>query len=170
MPKSNTTSTNLSGHKVHLVLIQITITKKQTTFVICFLVGGLWDCLGFFALNVSSCFACVIYITWQKHSALCSLLAILDFLHARKVSQLNHWFKFAQFPRYPNFTSFNTYGNPLEPENGFSSLPSKQKTLVRLKYGEGGIRTRGRVTPTTTFEVVTLNHSDTSPLSLHNKA
>jgi len=33
--------------------------------------GARWDCLGFFALNVSACFAVVIYITWQKHSALC---------------------------------------------------------------------------------------------------
>ena len=33
--------------------------------------------------------------------------------------------------------------------------------------GEGGIRTRGEVTPATTFEVVTLNRSDTSP-KIHN--
>ena len=39
---------------------------------------------------------------------------VLDLLHARKVSQLNLQFKFAQFPRYPNFASLNTYANPLE--------------------------------------------------------
>ena len=31
------------------------------------------------------------------------------------------------------------------------------------KNGEGGIRTRGEVSPTQTFQVCTLNHSDTSP-------
>ena len=42
-------------------------------------------------------------------------------------------------------------------ETGIDFLP------IPVPFGEGGIRTRGRVTPTTTFEVVTLNRSDTSP-------
>ena len=33
-------------------------------------------------------------------------------------------------------------------------------------FGGGGIRTRGEVAPTQTFQVCTLNHSDTSPLIL----
>jgi len=73
MPKSNTTSTNLSGHKVHLVLIQITITKKQTTFVICFLVGGLWDCLESLALDVPTVDCFIIFNYLQ--SSLRTLLA-----------------------------------------------------------------------------------------------
>lgn len=57
----------------------------------------------------------------------------------------------------------------------FSLEPAKRRVLIlalKIKYtfgvknGEGGIRTRGRVTPTTTFEVVTLNRSDTSPFCL----
>ena len=35
--------------------------------------------------------------------------------------------------------------------------------LPLLKIGEGGIRTPGGVAPTQTFQVCTLNHSDTSP-------
>ncbi len=35
-----------------------------------------------------------------------------------------------------------------------------------FKNGEGGIRTRGGVAPTQTFQVCTLNHSDTSPMTL----
>lgn len=35
---------------------------------------------------------------------------------------------------------------------------------LKAKNGEEGIRTLGGISPTTTFEVVTLNHSDTSPL------
>ena len=50
--------------------------------------------------------------------------AVLDFLHARKVSQLNLRFKFAQFPRYPNFASLNTYGNP----------PNSQKRFLPLSF------------------------------------
>ena len=52
---------------------------------------------------------------------------------------------------------------------GFEALPNFRKIKrinmhLPLKFGEGGIRTLGGVTPTTTFEVVTLNRSDTSPL------
>jgi len=53
---------------------------------------------------------------------------VLDFLHARKVSPLNLWFKPAQFPRYPNFASLNTYGNP--PNSHRRILPLSHK----LKY------------------------------------
>jgi len=54
--------------KMYRPSTQIKRTHKGWLFL---LWGGWWDCLGFFALNVSSCFACVIYITLQKHSALC---------------------------------------------------------------------------------------------------
>ena len=37
---------------------------------------------------------------------------------------------------------------------------------IHEKLGEEGIRTLGGGSPTTTFEVVTLNRSDTSPYSL----
>ncbi len=35
--------------------------------------------------------------------------------------------------------------------------------FLSVKIGEGGIRTPGRVAPAQTFQVCTLNHSDTSP-------
>ena len=38
---------------------------------------------------------------------------VLDLLHARKVSQLNLWFKYAQFPRYPEFALLIPSANPL---------------------------------------------------------
>ena len=51
---------------------------------------------------------------------------------------------------------------------GFEFLPNyalkKRYIFTPIKFGEGGIRTLGGVSPTTTFEVVTLNRSDTSPL------
>ena len=39
--------------------------------------------------------------------------SVLDLLHARKVSQLNLWFKYAQFPRYPEFALLIPSANPL---------------------------------------------------------
>ncbi len=42
-----------------------------------------------------------------------------------------------------------------------------QKPIL-FKIGEGGIRTPGEVAPTQTFQVCTLNHSDTSPYFLLN--
>jgi hypothetical protein len=36
-------------------------------------------------------------------------------------------------------------------------------TITHAPYGEGGIRTRGRVAPTPVFETGSFNHSDTSP-------
>ena len=37
--------------------------------------------------------------------------------------------------------------------------------LLGFNGGEGGIRTHGELSPTKTFEVFTLNRSDTSPIS-----
>ena len=62
---------------------------------------------------------------------------LLDFLHARKVSQLNLWFKFAQFPHYPNFASLNTYGNPPNHLKAFLILPpfnKKRRQMNRLLF------------------------------------
>ena len=39
--------------------------------------------------------------------------SILNLLRARKVSHLNLWFKFAQFPRYPEFVSLIPSANSL---------------------------------------------------------
>ena len=39
--------------------------------------------------------------------------AVLDLLHAHRVSQLNILFKFAQSVRYPEFTTFIPSANPL---------------------------------------------------------
>ncbi len=55
----------------------------------------------------------------------------------------------------------------------FIPIPLINKIGLGIKpkpilFGEGGIRTRGEVSPTTTFEVVTLNHSDTSPFGLYS--
>ena len=51
---------------------------------------------------------------------------LLDFLHARKVSQLNLRFKFAQFPRYPESVSLIPYGNPPNPQRRVLILIHKQ--------------------------------------------
>ena len=52
----------------------------------------------------------------------------------------------------------------LSPVTGKLNTLKSEKTLTGLKIGEGGIRTPGGVAPTQTFQVCTLNHSDTSPL------
>ena len=57
--------------------------------------------------------------------------SVLDLLHARKVSQLNLQFKFAQFLRYPNFASLNTYANPLCPTYKIW-LPSKTDKKIHM--------------------------------------
>ena len=46
-------------------------------------------------------------------------------------------------------------------------IPHKtKKTPFGVKIGAGGIRTPGGVAPAQTFQVCTLNHSDTAPLCL----
>ena len=44
-----------------------------------------------------------------------------------------------------------------------ASRPAVRTSAIISNRGEGGIRTRGGVAPTQTFQVCTLNHSDTSP-------
>ena len=39
----------------------------------------------------------------------------------------------------------------------------------KMHGGEGGIRTRGKVTPTHAFQACSFNHSDTSPISAVNR-
>ena len=59
-------------------------------------------------------------------------------------------------------------------QNGLKNTQKTTNTINKnslyiqseFKNGEGGIRTRGGVAPTQTFQVCTLNHSDTSPMTL----
>ena len=63
------------------------------------------------------------------------------------------------------------YVNPLEPDQAplGGSHPYHHIILTLLKNGEGGIRTRGGISPSQIFEICTLNHSDTSPSILFYK-
>ena len=51
--------------------------------------------------------------------------------------------------------------------SGFKSITHNKKTAIQraadFSFGEGGIRTHGKCYPSQTFEIRTLNHSDTSP-------
>ena len=57
---------------------------------------------------------------------------LLDLLHARKVSQLNLWLKFAQFPRYPEFVLLIPSANPPNSQPNIINFCSLTKAIWRV--------------------------------------